>query len=242
VQDVTEGRIAENQLKTSNEQLRALAARLEYAREEEGTRIAREIHDDLGSAMTGIKWELGTLDRIFAESADSVQLAKVRQKLHTLFCLADTTIATVRRIASELRPQFLDDFGLIAAIECQAEQFQARTGITCLCRWHLEDLRLGRAQSIAIFRIVQEALTNVLRHANASRVDIISRSKDEDIVIVVSDNGRGIAEDEKVRKSSLGLLGMHERAQMAGIVLDIAGVDGKGTVVTMRTSRPTGCP
>ena len=148
--------------------------------------------------------------------------------------LSETTISAVRRISSELRPSVLDDLGLAEAIEWQARQFQARTGIICHCECSVENVDLNREQSTAVFRIFQEALTNILRHAQATRVDIAMKEEAGEFVLTVSDNGRGITEDDKSRLQSLGLLGMRERAHLIGGEIDIIGVEAQGTVVTVR--------
>src|SRR5205085_5566692 len=139
-----------------------------------------------------------------------------------------------RRIAQELRPSVLDDLGLGAAIEWQAQQFQARTGIVCRCDCALELPELNQTQATAIFRISQEALTNILRHAQATRVEITMKIESGELVITISDNGQGITETEKSSQRSLGLLGMHERAHLIGGQIDIAGIAGQGTVLTIR--------
>lgn len=241
--DVTERRRAEERLKTSREQLRALSARLQLAREEEGTRIAREIHDELGSALTGLKWDLEWVEKTVLESETGVpSLRPVREKIISMVALIDTTINTVRRISSELRPGILDDLGLTAAIEWQAQQFQSRSGIACSCTSCVETVDLDRDRSTAVFRIFQEILTNVLRHAQASRVEITMRKDEDDFVLEVRDDGRGIREEEECSIHSLGILGMRERAHLARGAVAIKGVAGRGTVVTVRVpvsgSRP----
>jgi len=143
-------------------------------------------------------------------------------------------INALRRIASELRPSLLDDLGLGAAIEWQTQQFQARTGIIGHCDCSLENIGLNEEQSTAVFRIFQEALTNVLRHAQATRVDITIKKRAGYFVLVVGDNGKGITQKEKSEQQSLGILGMRERAHLIGAEIDIKGVEGKGTVVTLR--------
>ena len=148
--------------------------------------------------------------------------------------LTDNTINTVRRIASELRPVALDDLGLTAAIEWQARQFQERTGITVQCDCTLENFDLSREQSTAVFRIFQEALTNVLRHAQATRVNVQMMEEDRGFILTVSDNGRGIRDDQISGQRTLGLLGMRERAYLIEGTIDITGSNGKGTVVTVR--------
>jgi PAS domain S-box-containing protein len=232
--DITEGKRAEDQIKATSEQLRALSASLQSAREEEGTRIAREIHDELGGALTSLKWDLESLDKVISESGDQSKLQVLREKIKAMLCLSETTIRAVRRISSELRPYILDDLGLAEAIEWQAQQFHARTGITCNCDCSLESISLNHEQSTVVFRILQEALTNILRHAQATRVDIAMKEEPGVFVLRISDNGRGITEDDKSRLQSLGLLGMQERAHLIGAEIDITGLEGQGTVVTLR--------
>jgi PAS domain S-box-containing protein len=227
--DITEQKEAERRIRSANEKLRALSASLQSAREDEAASIAREIHDELGSALTGVKWGLEELGKTLADPG-------ARAKVESLARQADAAIAAVRRIASELRPSVLDDLGLIEAIEWQARQFQARTGIVCVCESTIEEARLGPEQATAAFRILQEALTNVLRHARASRVNVkIEEIREEAVfVLTIRDNGRGIREDEKWGRQSLGLLGMQERARILGGEVEIAGSDGTGTVVSVR--------
>jgi PAS domain S-box-containing protein len=232
--DITEHKRAEEKLKATSQQLRALSARLQSAREEEGNRIAREIHDELGGALTSLKWDLESLDKVISESRDQLQLQILREKIAAMLRLSETTISAVRRISSELRPSVLDDLGLADAIEWQAREFQARTGIICHCECSVENVYLNQEQSTAVFRILQEALTNILRHAQATRVDIAIKEEADEFVLTISDNGRGITEDDKSRLQSLGLLGMRERAHLIGGEIDITGIEGQGTVVTVR--------
>ena len=234
MQDITERKLAEEQLRATSEQLRALTASLSSAREEEGVRIAREIHDELGSALTSLRWDLEEVDKTLAEGPDASRLGGLRAKIGAMTKLIDTTVNSVRRISSELRPSVLDDLGLAAAIEWQAEQFQARTGIVCRCDCPHEEVELTRGQSTAIFRIFQEALTNVLRHARATRVHITLERDEGDIVLSVRDDGRGITEGEKQGRQTLGLLGMRERAHLVGGEVNVAGVEGEGTTVVVR--------
>jgi PAS domain S-box-containing protein len=233
-QDITERKAAEEKLKASSEQLRALSARIHSAKEEEGTRIAREIHDELGAALTSLRWDLESFDKVISESEDQSQLHVLREKIEAMLRLTDTTISSVRRISSELRPSVLDDLGLVEAIEWQAEQFQARTGIICRCDCSLENLDLSREQSTAIFRIFQEALTNILRHAQATSVDITMKAEGGEFVLAIIDNGRGITENEESGAQSLGLLGMKERARLAGGKINVTRVEGEGTMITVR--------
>lgn len=232
--DIEERKRAEEQLSATNVQLRALSESLRSAREQEGARIAREIHDELGAALMSLKWGLEELDKTFTEAGDQAQLAARREKTAAMMKLIDNTINVVRRIAAELRPSILDDLGLVEAIEWQAQKFQAQTGIVCRCDCSLEDVELSQDQSTAVFRIFQEALTNILRHAQATSVDITMRKENGELILTISDNGKGITEDEEAGRLSLGILGMRERAHLAGGRIDITGVKGKGTEVIVR--------
>jgi PAS domain S-box-containing protein len=232
--DITEHKRSEEKLKTTSEQLRALSARLQSAREEEGNRIAREIHDELGGALTSLKWDLESFGKAISESRDQSQVQILREKIDAMLRLSETTISAVRRISSELRPSILDDLGLAEAIEWQAREFQVRTGLICHCECSVENVDLNQEQLTAVFRILQEALTNILRHAQATRVDIVAKVEAGNFVLTISDNGRGITEDDKSRLQSLGLLGMRERAHLIRGEIDITGVAAQGTVVTVR--------
>jgi PAS domain S-box-containing protein len=234
MRDITERKKAEAALRTSGEQLRALSARLQSAREEEGTRIAREIHDELGGALTGLKWDLEGIDKVLSSTADGDILAAQRDRIVNMTGLVESTINTVRRIASELRPGVLDDLGLVAAIEWQAQQFQSRTGIQCECVAQTDVLDLTRECATAVFRILQEILTNVIRHAQATRVDIELRAQDGELELRVVDNGRGITAAEMHNTSSLGLLGMQERALLVGGKVTISREAQLGTTVLAR--------
>lgn len=228
-QDITERRQAEDELRRSHKQLRALSARLQCAREEERARIAREVHDELGQALTGLKMDLAWLNKRLPEANNEV----AHQKIASMTKLIDETIKSVRKIATELRPGILDDLGLTAAIEWQAQEFQQRTGIECEII-SLPEVTLNPERSTAVFRIFQEILTNVMRHANATRVTISMRASDDDLILEVSDSGRGITEKEISDTKSLGLLGMRERALLLGGELTISGTEGAGSVVTLR--------
>ena len=234
--DITARKQAEAQLRVTTEQLRALSARIQSAKEEEGSRIGREVHDELGSALTILRWDLESFDKAILETGDQSQLQVLRERIETMLRVIQTTIETVRRISSELRPSVLHDLGLWPAIEWQAQQFQDRTGLICQCNCAVTNLDLSGEQSTAVFRIFQEALTNILRHAQATMVNIHMNEDDGELILTISDNGRGITEDERSRSQSLGLLGMQERAHLTGGNIDITGVDGKGTVVTVRIS------
>lgn len=213
-------------------QLRALSERLRKAKEDEGIRIARELHDELGGVLTSLKWSLGSLDEVYPGEAKTV--SDGRTKIEEMAGLIDATINTVRRISSQLRPIMLDDLGLIPTIRWHAHQFQDQTGIICGFNPQLEHVDLSREQSTTIFRIFQEAMTNVLRHAQATKVDILIEEDEGELVFGVSDIGRGITESEKQGTRSLGLLGMRERAHSIGARIEIKGIAGKGTTVIVR--------
>jgi PAS domain S-box-containing protein len=232
--DITERKQAEEKLKASSVQLRALSESLRKAKEEESIRIARELHDELGAALTSLKWSLTRLDKDYTEEVNSVGNGNARRKIEEMVGLVDATINTVRRISSELRPGVLDDLGLISAIEWHAHQFQANTGILCRFDSQIENVDLSRAQATTVFRIFQEAMTNILRHAQATKVNILIEEEEDEFVLEVSDNGRGITESEKLGTRSLGLLGMRERAHSIGGRVEINGASGKGTTLIVR--------
>ncbi len=232
--DITDQKEAEDRLKASSEQLRALSASLQSAREMEATRIAHQVHDELGGILTGLRWELEALEKMIPLPADACRSKAMQDKLSTMVALTDTTINVVRRIASELRPSILDDLGLVEAIEWQTQQFQGRTGIVCRCDCSMQSIALSDQQSTALFRIVQEALTNILRHAQATHVAVGLNEECGELVLTVTDNGRGITEAEKLSRNSLGLLGMQERAHLIGGRVEIVGREGTGTTLNVR--------
>ena len=223
--DITERKRAEEQLLFSREQLRALSERLRRAKEEEGVRIARELHDELGSALTSLKWSLLGLKKTDPDASTET----LDEKISEMVSLVDDTINVVRRISAELRPGVLDDLGLVSAIEWQAQQFQSNTGIECECDFLVDDVDMDREQSTVVFRILQEAMTNILRHAHATNVNVVMEEEDGEIILEVTDNGRGITETEQLGAGSLGLLGMRERANSIGGSVHINGTSGIGT-------------
>jgi len=231
--DIEDRKRAEDRLRATSEQLRALSAKLQSAKEAEGIRIARELHDELGSALTSLKWNLEKIHITLSDPEEALRVPASRREIQAMMSLIDTTINAVRRISSELRPGVLDDLGLAEAIDWQAQQFQARTGIICTCDCSTENVGLNREQSTAVFRIFQEALTNVLRHAQATKVDIKIKDADGQFVLRVSDNGRGITEAEKSGLMSLGLLGMRERARLVGGEVDVIRNEEGGTVISV---------
>ncbi len=216
------------------EQLRALAARLQSVREEERTRVAREIHDELGQTLTAIK-----IDLVFLISERPEDQEHRFQRGQSILKLVEATIQAVRRISTELRPAILDDLGPVAAVEWAAEEFQARTGIKCHIDLADADIAIDPERATALFRIFQETLTNVARHANATEVNVRLSEEDGYLVLEVRDNGRGIGR-EQLSARSLGILGMRERALLIGGELNISGSPGQGTMVRVRIPKAGG--
>jgi signal transduction histidine kinase len=223
---------AEDALRCSVDELRALAGRLQSVREEERTRLAREIHDELGQALTGIKLESAFLIRELPADAkhQSSRAASIGR-------LADATIQAVRRISTELRPGVLDDLGLVAAVEWAAGEFEDRTGTKCQLDLSQDDIVIDRERATALFRILQETLTNVARHANATHVTGRLANENGSLVLEIHDNGKGIGEEELSAGRSLGIMGMRERALLLGGELAISGAPGRGTTVKVRIPR-----
>jgi signal transduction histidine kinase len=223
--EIAERRLAEEQLRETQENLRALTIRLQSVREKEQARIAREIHDELGQALTGLKMDLTWLtNRLPAQQL-------LTNKAKSMSKLIDSTIHSVRRIASGLRPEALDAVGLSAAINWQALEFQKRSGVRCTIQLPPEGPEPEAERATAVFRIFQEVLTNVARHSNATRVEIAFGMNEESLTLEVRDNGRGITAQEAEHSKSLGLLGMRERALQFNGNVEIEGAPGRGTCV-----------
>ena len=229
--DITERKQAEEDLRKSRGELRALAAHLESVREEERSTIAKEAHDELGQGMAGLKFDLAWMASRLPEAPPAL-----RDKAREMSGQLDAMISVVRRLTEELRPSLLDTLGLVEAIEWQGQEFQARTGIECVVTAAEELPLLEGPQVTALFRICQEALMNVARHAQASRVRIRLEEEADQLVLAVEDNGRGITDEEIVRGSSLGLLRMRERALLLNGELIVTGRPGVGTTVQVRAT------
>jgi signal transduction histidine kinase len=212
-------------LRESEDKLRRLAAHLISIREEERAHIAREIHDELGQVLTGLKMEVTWLAKRLKEKP-------LIEKTDSICALIDSTVQTVRKIATGLRPEMLDDMGLVAAVAWQAKEFQKRTGIRCRASLPPET-KLDMDVSTTMFRIFQEILTNVARHSRATRVDIELEIRESQVSLEVVDNGIGIQENELNARKSLGLLGMQERALLFGGEVSISGSAGHGTRVSL---------
>jgi PAS domain S-box-containing protein len=231
--DITDRKSAELALRESESQLRRLAAGIEQARENERRLIARELHDELGQSLTAIKLELArtaqalTRQRIGPEAIDGLQ---------SIVGGVDVATETVRRLATSLRPPALDHLGLVDAIELEAAALTRRTGIRSRVSGNRRLPPLDEAQTTGMFRIVQEALTNVVRHASASAVTISIVGSSKSTSVRVQDNGRGMPSNGS-GNPALGLLGMHERAEMIGATLAITSTAGKGTSVRLVLNR-----
>lgn len=231
--DVTEKYIAEEKLKESYEEIRNLTGHLQNVREEERLHIAREIHDELGQLLTVLKMDVSWLNK----KTDSENVF-AKEKLAEILTLIDTTVKTVRRIASELRPSLLDDLGLLPAMEWHLEEFERRSGITKEFHTPETELHLPDSLKIGLFRILQESLTNVARHSGAKNVSVSLFQKDKQLILTIKDNGNGIEEKPPGSRKTLGLLGMKERTTMMGGEYNITSVKGEGTTVTVVVPLP----
>jgi signal transduction histidine kinase len=221
------------------EPMRQLAGRIQAAREEERARVARELHDELGQTLTALKLEIGRMAEAIA--VQQPQLAVV-DRLQSILGLSEIGLAMVKRIATDLRPPALDFLGLEEAIRFEAITFRARTGIRCHLRSGADTTMLSAERRTALFRIFQEALTNIVRHASASAVTVRLSKRGRHLELRIADNGKGISASEARNPGSLGLLGMRERAFLAGATFDITGRRGRGTIITVRTPLPDGRP
>lgn len=226
--DITETKKASEELKISQEQLRNLHKHSQDVRERERTRIAREIHDELGQVLTALKMDLSYLAKKLPPEPSSL-----RTKVDHMLTFVDKTIQSVKRITMDLRPGLLDHLGLVAAMEWQADEFQGRTGIRCSLMVEPDDIILRPDQATSVFRIFQEALTNVARHSQATEVRTSLIAKEGILEMTVRDNGIGITEEQIQSAKSYGLMGIKERAYFCGGRADISGKKGEGTTVVI---------
>lgn len=227
--DVTQRKKSEEEIKKNTEQLRLLTTHIQNIREEERTRIAREIHDELGQQLTGLK-----MDAYWIGKKIDVTDKTIHEKIASMTSLIDDTITTVRRIASDLRPSILDDLGLIAALEWQSQEFEKRTGTKSHFNNYIINLNLQKDLATNIFRVYQEALTNITRHAKATDIETTIEEKDNHIILIITDNGVGIDLSDVNYKNSLGLIGMKERAALFKGELSIESQKQKGTTITLK--------
>lgn len=232
VNDITARKRAEEQVRQSREQLRALLARLQTLREDERTRIAREIHDELGQQLTGLKMDLRWIERHW-EGRNDPRASALFDRLVPATALVDATIQTVQRIATELRPSVLDHLGLAAALRSELVRFQERTGLRCCLSAPADEPTVPPEVATTFFRIFQEALTNVARHAEAHEVAVRFEFTNRGFLLEVHDNGKGISAADLQDPRSLGLLGMQERVRLAGGEITVARGETSGTVVSV---------
>jgi len=233
LRDVTERVSTEAALRRSREELCEMASVSHLVREQEKSRIARELHDELGQAMTALKMDVNWVSEQLPEGTDLV-----RRKLDRMLILLDSTVTATRRISAELRPLILDDLGVIAAVEWLGENFTQRSGIACDLAVSDPDLTWEDPLSTAIFRIVQESLTNIARHAKATHTRISIAQTNTDVLISVVDDGVGFSQKDDRKPSSFGLLGLRERANLLGGEVEIVSAPGKGTRIEVRLPLP----
>jgi two-component system sensor histidine kinase UhpB len=237
ITDVTDRKKYETDIEESNLKLRALTGYLQTVREEERVKISREIHDQLGQDLTALKMEISVLAKKLARSGDtsyiagSISSSDLQIELQNMGMLIDKLINNIRRIATELRPDILDKLGLVEAIQWHGEEFEKRTKIKCSFSLKELDELLDPQQAISLYRIFQETLTNVARHSGADNVIISFYDQGEFLVLVIRDNGKGITHEVEEKSTSLGIMGMKERALLLGGKLEISGENGKGTEV-----------
>jgi PAS domain S-box-containing protein len=235
LRDVTERVLGEKALRRSREDLRELAAAANSVREQEKSRIARELHDELAQALTALKMDVSWMRERLAHSD-----AAVGEKLAAMHQMLDSTVAATRRISADLRPLMLDDLGLVPAAEWLVQNFKQRTGISCELVLGVPELDLRDPHATAIFRILQESLTNIARHAQASLVDVTLDVEDSAVLLTVHDNGRGFVPDDSRKPNSFGLMGLRERAYLLGGEVQIDSGHGRGTTVHVKV--PLGLP
>jgi PAS domain S-box-containing protein len=228
--DLTERRRVE-ELKKSREQLRSLSAYLENAREEEKKRIARQIHDELGHALTTLDLDLSWVSNRLSKDRSSVDIESLIERTQAMSALIDSTVQTVQRISSELIPGVLDHLGLSEAIKWQVDNFRERTGIEYSIIIDPESIMLDQKSSLTLFRIFQETLTNIIRHSEATTVTVMLKESDRTLELEIQDNGKGIEAHHVSSPESIGLIGIRERARILGGWVDISGSSGTGTAV-----------
>jgi signal transduction histidine kinase len=228
VQDITQREQQEAEIKDMNEQLRELASNLQNIREEERTFIAREIHDELGQQLTAIKLDVSWLDRKTPPGEEAI-----KRRIGGIISMLTEVLQSVRKIATQLRPSVLDDLGLIEALKWQTRDFQNRYRIPVAFESPEESLKLDPGVTTGLFRILQEALTNIARHAEATAITACICVKDQQLVLMISDNGKGFEVNAVRKKKTLGLLGIKERTLMMNGVCEIVSQPGKGTSLSV---------
>jgi signal transduction histidine kinase len=220
---------AEEDLRKSRDQLRALLANMLSVRENERAVIARELHDEFGLALTSLHLGLSWISRSLTPEQRPLQ-----EKIRSLSATTTSLIRSVKNIATELRPGVLDELGLVKTLKSEASKFEGHTGIACRFKTNIGKAKFDRSAGVAIFRIVQAALTNVARHAHASRAVIALMERKKVLILTVTDNGKGITRNPIHSNSSLGITGMRERSLALGGTFELEGSRKKGTMLTVR--------
>ena len=229
LRDVSARVLADEALRRSKEDLHELASAAHRAREQEKTRIARELHDELGQALTALQMDVSWFRGKMPPDTDGMAIRLARME-----ALLETTVAATRRISADLRPLMLDDLGLLPALEWLVESFTARTSVSCELAVGNADLELPDLQATAVFRTVQESLTNIAKHAGASRVDVAVEHHDSELTVSVRDDGVGFLPEDSRKPNSYGLLGLRERAALLGGEARVTSAPGRGTHVEVR--------
>ncbi|MEP7083304.1 MAG: PAS domain-containing sensor histidine kinase [Betaproteobacteria bacterium] len=238
LRDVTARVKSDEALRRSQEEIQSLALAANQAREEEKRRIARELHDELGQSLTALKMDVGALRQSLGGADETIT-----RKLDSMQQLLDSTVAAARRISSDLRPMMLDDLGLTAAADWLVQNFTSHTGVPCELVFSADaDLDLADPHGTAIFRVLQESLTNVARHAAATQVEVTLERTGNQVILSVRDNGSGIAPGSMNKQGSFGLTGQRERAYLLGGNLRIDSAPGEGTLVEFRIPLPATQP
>lgn len=228
---------AEEEIRHSREQLRALTGHLQTVIEEERARIAREIHDDIGQIFTAVKMDLSLLDRTIKGVREEQIRTALSGEIRALIGMLDGGVQSIRKIVRDLRPEALETMGLLAGIEWQAKEFEKRTKVRVSLALPKREPTLDKQKTVTLFRIVQEALANIARHADATTVTIELQSGSEETQVTISDNGKGITEENLKKPHSFGLLAMRERVSALGGELSISGKPGEGTRVEVKLGR-----
>ncbi len=235
LRDISQRVSNEQALRRSREELREMASISQTVREQEKSRVARELHDELGGALTALKMDVAWMRERLPGGADPLD-----EKLASMQKMLDQTVAATRRISADLRPMMLDDLGLVPAVEWLVQDFQRRSGIGCELAITSPERAVPGAQATAVFRILQESLTNVARHAGATQVEITLELDEQEIVLTVQDNGRGYSTEEPRESGSFGLIGMRERVYLLNGEVSVTSAPGEGALVEVHLPVGTG--
>lgn len=236
--DITQQKKYMDKLRASRGRLRSLSAHLQFLREQERVAIARDLHDELGQALTSLKMDMSMLARKVKSAGDKFNRATVFDDIETMQARITGAIKYVRNLITELRPEVLDTLGLLPALGWQIGEFHKRTGMACEFNSEVQELQLGSEHAVAVFRIFQESLTNIVRHANANKVSAKIEKRNHTLWVEISDNGKGITREELNAPGKFGLLGMRERALLFGGEVEITGAPGQGTTVKIKVPLP----